>query len=152
MGAVHDRASRFVSFHVRKGSAQGKSDHRAHRHSGALQMTSRGAHPGRVYTDGGEMILRGFLAENFDVAFRSVGSQECVIDQAGPVARRTGLSQHESDARRARVNDAMHALRTAIETIRSATAHRRLITEFTIQTRVNYVRDLLDQLFEIAVV
>ena len=46
----------------------------------------------------------------------------------------------------------MHALRTTIETIRSATTHRRLIGKLTIQTRVNYVRDLLDQLFEIAVV
>src|SRR5260370_42195021 len=97
------------------------------------------------------MILRSLFAENLDVAFRGVGSQQRVIDQAGPVARRTGLSQHESDARRARVNDAMHALRTAIETIRSAAAHRRLIGRLTIQTRVDYVRDLLDQLFEIAV-
>src|SRR6266849_6537361 len=97
------------------------------------------------------MILRSFFAESLDGAFRSVGSQECVIDQAGPVARRCRLSQHESDARRARINDAVHALRTAIETVRSAAAHR-LIAEFTIQTRVNYVGDLLDQLLEISVV
>src|SRR5712692_5998706 len=97
------------------------------------------------------MILRSFFAESLDVAFGSVRSQERVIDQAGPVARRTGLSQHEPDPRRACVNNAMHALGTAIETIRSATAHRRLITELTVQTCVNYVRDLLDQLFEIAV-
>src|SRR5258708_8027 len=98
------------------------------------------------------MILRSFFAENFDVVFGSVGSQERVINQAGPVARRAGLSQHEPDARRARVNDAMHALRTAIETIRSAAAHCRLVGELAIQTRINYVRDLLDQLFEIAVI
>ena len=98
------------------------------------------------------MILRGFFAESLDVAFRSVGSQERVIDQAGPVARRRCLSQHEPDARRTRVHDAMHALRTAIKTIRGTAAHRRLIGKLTIQTRVNYVGDLLDQLLEIAIV
>src|SRR5205814_3656437 len=119
-------------------------DHGAYRHARPLQVASRGAHPCWVHADRGEMILRGLFAKNFDVAFRGVGSQERVIDQAGPVARRTGLSQHESDARRAGVNDAMHALRTAIETIRSAAAHRRLVDMLTIQTRVNYVGDLLD--------
>ena len=98
------------------------------------------------------MILRGFFAENLDVAFRGVGPQERVIDQAGPVARRTSLSQHESDARRARINDAMHALRTAIETIRSAAAHLRLIDAFAVQARIDHIGNLLNQSFEIAVV
>ena len=98
------------------------------------------------------MILRGFFTQSFDVPVSCVRSQERVIDQAGPVARRTGLSQYEPDARRARVHDAMHPLRAAIETIRRAAAHCRLIGKLTIQTRINYIRDLLDQLFEIAVV
>ena len=75
-----------------------------------------------------------------------------MIDQAGPVACGTGLAQHQPDARRARVNHAMHAFGAAIKAIGGAAAHLCLIDSFTIQAGIDHIGDLLNQLLEIAVV
>ena len=98
------------------------------------------------------MILRCFFTQFLDVVLGSIGSQKRVIDQTGPIACGCRLAQHKSDTRRAGIDDAMHALRTAIETVSCAPAHRSLIHNFAVQTRIDYVGNLLDQLFEIPVV
>jgi hypothetical protein len=74
-----------------------------------------------------------------------------VIDQAGPIPRRTGLAQDESDARRAGIDYPMHAFRATIEAFGSAAAHRGLIGA-AIQPPDDYVGNLFNQLFQIAVV
>ena len=55
------------------------------------------------------------------------------------------------EARRAGVNDAMHSFRAAMKTFGRAATHRRLIDAFAVQTRIDHVGDLLNQLFEISV-
>ena len=60
--AIHNRSPRFVSFHVRQGRAQWKSDYGADGDPAALQMASRYTHPGWINADRSEVILRGFFA------------------------------------------------------------------------------------------
>ena len=92
----------------------------------------------------GKAIIRRFLAKLFDVFIGRFGLQQRVIDQAGPIARRSGLAQDQPNARRARVDDPMHALGATMKALRRAAAHLRLIIRVTIQPRIDDVSNLLD--------
>jgi hypothetical protein len=67
-----------------------------------------------------------------------------MVNKAGPLARGPCFTEDEADARGARVDDAMHALGTAMKALGRATAHRSLLSAIAIQPRHNRVGDLLN--------
>jgi hypothetical protein len=74
-----------------------------------------------------------------------------VVNQARPIARRSRLPKHKTDARRARIHNPVHPLRAAIETLVRAPAHLRLPVRIAVQPRDDDIRYLLDELLKIAV-
>jgi hypothetical protein len=54
------------------------------------------------------------------------------------------LTENKSDTSRTGVDDSMHSLGTAVETLRRATAHLGLIRAIAIQSRNDRVGNLLD--------
>jgi hypothetical protein len=67
-----------------------------------------------------------------------------VVNQARPIARRSRLAQHKTDARRARVHNPMHPLRATIKALVRAAAHLRLPVRVSIQACDDDIRYLLD--------
>src|ERR1051326_852026 len=99
------------------------------------------------------MISRRFLAEFFDVFVCCFRLEQRVIDQAGPFSCGCGLAEYESDARGARIDNAVHALRAAMEALGRAAAHRSLLrAAVAIEPRDDRIRDLLNQRLVIAVI
>src|SRR6185369_16469507 len=123
--AVEDRAARFVSFDVRKRSAEWKADDSTNRNAAADQITSSDAHPGRIHANGSEAISRSFVTQLLNIVVGSFRLEERVIDEACPFPGGPRLSQHETDAGSSRVDDAVHALGATMKALRRATAHRR---------------------------
>ena len=76
-----------------------------------------------------------------------------MIDQAGPLPRRSGLAEYETDARGAGIDDAMHAFRATMKTLGRAAAHGSLFrAAVAIEPRHDHISDLLNQCFVIAVI
>ena len=102
--------------------------------------------PRRVDAHGGEAVCGCFLAEFFDVVVGGFGFEQRVIYEARPFTRRACLAQHEADARRACVDDAVHALGAAMEALGRAAAHRGLVrAAVAVQARDDRVGDLVNQ-------
>src|ERR1044072_5574918 len=75
------------------------------------------------------------------------------MDQTRPFSRLSGLAEHETDARGAGIDDAVHALRAAMKTLGRASAHGSLIrAAVAIEPRHDHIGDLLDQCLVIAVI
>src|SRR6185436_2218645 len=141
---VEDRATRFVGFNVRQSRAERKSDDGANRNAATEQIARRDTHPRRVHTDGCEVIGGSFLAEFLDVVVSCFGFEERVVYQAGPFPRRSRLAQHEADTRSACVVDAVDPLMKAMEALRRATTHLRLLDAVAIEASNNGVRNLIN--------
>ncbi len=74
-----------------------------------------------------------------------------MINQPCPFPCRCRLSEDETDASGAGIDDAMHSFRAAMKTLRRTAAHRGLLTAVAIQTSHDRIGDLIDQGFIIAV-